>query len=61
LNYTVGGEPMIWFIPDNEKDKNGEKTDYVSKEGRPQQFKSIKKRATERLRKHDRELSNLFK
>jgi len=61
LNYTVGGEPMIWFIPDNEKDKNGEKTDYVLRERRPQQFKSIKKRATERLRKHDTHLKDIFK
>jgi hypothetical protein len=32
LNFTVGGEPVIWFIPDNERDEKGEKIDYVLKD-----------------------------
>jgi 20S proteasome alpha/beta subunit len=61
LNYTVGGEPMIWFIPDDEKGEDGEKMDYPLEETRPDQFKSIKNKAMERFHKHEEELNDLFK
>jgi 20S proteasome alpha/beta subunit len=32
------GEPVIWFIPDNERDEKGEKIDYVLKERHPEQY-----------------------
>jgi 20S proteasome alpha/beta subunit len=41
LNFTVGGEPMIWFIPNDERDENGEKVDYQVKEKRPEQYERI--------------------
>jgi 20S proteasome alpha/beta subunit len=54
LNFTVGGEPMIWFIPNDEKDENGEKIDYEVKEKRPELYAHIKDNATDRFHKHKR-------
>jgi 20S proteasome alpha/beta subunit len=59
LNFTVGGEPMIWFVPDNEIE-NGEKIDYILKEKRPEQYARIRDNAIERFRKHEREINGLF-
>jgi hypothetical protein len=59
LNYTVGGEPTIWFIPIDEYE-NGEKIDYQVIEKRPEQYARIKNNAIERFHKHEKELDQLF-
>jgi 20S proteasome alpha/beta subunit len=55
LNYTVGGEPMIWFMAADKKD------DYPLKETHPEQYESIRNNAIERLHKHERQINDLFK
>jgi 20S proteasome alpha/beta subunit len=60
LNFTVGGTPTIWFIPDEEKDDSENKVDYKIAEKRPDLFKNIEKNAKEQLRKHEQHLSELF-
>jgi 20S proteasome alpha/beta subunit len=60
LNFTVGGEPMIWFIPDDEKGESGEKIDYVLKERRPEQYSQIRDNAIERFRTHENNIKRLF-
>jgi hypothetical protein len=54
IGSLVGGEPMIWFISDDEKD------DFILKDKRPEQFARIRDNATDRLRKHEKEIHGLF-
>jgi 20S proteasome alpha/beta subunit len=60
LNYTVGGEPTIWFIP-NDEYENGEKIDYPVKEKKPDLYSQIKDNAMDRFYKHEKELNELFR
>jgi 20S proteasome alpha/beta subunit len=64
LHSSVGiakNPPQIWFIPDNEIDNHGEKTDYeVSPDNRPEQFEKIKRNVLKSFKKYERQIGNLF-
>lgn len=51
---------MIWFIPDEERDTEGNKTDYILKQRKPQKYAEIKERATNLFNRHKLQLDELF-
>lgn len=65
LHSSVGvgdGEPQIHFIPDDERNESGEKTDYeVNDETRAELFTRIKRNGIKRFNRHDQGIKNLFK
>jgi 20S proteasome alpha/beta subunit len=64
LHSSVGVEkfaPQIHFIPDEERNESGEKTDYeVNSQTRPELFARIKRNTANKFNKHKRRIGKLF-